>query len=465
MINSLVTDELLREPLSIEGEHLYIDACDTTELAEEFGTPLYVISEQQLRRNVQKWQRVFEEHWTDGPVLLFPSLKANPVIAVRRILTEENTGCDIFGPGELECALRAGVSGEYLSVNGSIKDRELIAKAIAAGARIVLDSPRELIVCNAEAKRQGRKVKVLLRLKPHLGSLDLESDFVPGMQIAYLTQIIKYGIPTREVLEMAQTISALQNIDLIGVHVHMGRHSKKPVVWQAWVEACVALTREVADKIGSWTPQVIDIGGGFPSPLDHDPDVAVIDYATPPVETFATTISETLRKALVSNGFDPGGIRLEIEPGRSIHADTGIHLTCVRNLKSDNVHIQYRWAEVDTAETFIDGHGLNLERPAYDYFIANKMRTPNAAIYDIVGQTCNAEILTHQLPAPLLERGDLVAFLNTGAYAEPNAANFNALPRPGMVLVNGDSAELIRRAETVDDVFARDLVPARLSDR
>lgn len=464
MNESLVTDELLREPLSIVGDHLHIDDCDTTDLVEKFGSPLYVISEQQLRRNVRKWQRVFAEHWTEGPVLLFPSLKANPVIAVRRILTDEKTGCDIFGPGELECALRAGVRGEYLSVNGSIKDYDLIAKAINAGARIVLDSPRELIMCNEEAKRQGVKVKVLLRLKPNLGSLDLESDFVPGMQVAYLTQIIKYGIPTKEVLEMAQTFGELQNVDLIGVHVHMGRHSKKLLVWQAWVAACVALTREVADQIGNWTPQVIDIGGGFPSPLDHDPDVAIIDYETPPVEAFAKTVAVTLRDALVGNGFNPAGIRLEIEPGRGIHADTGIHLTRVKNLKSDDVNIQYRWAEVDTAETFLDGHGLNLDRPAYDYFIANKMRAPNDALYDIVGQTCNAEILTHQLPAPLLEHGDLVAFLNTGAYAEPNAANFNALPRPGMVLVNGDSADLIRRAETVDDVFARDSIPARLSD-
>ena len=91
------------------------------------------------------------------------------------------------------------------------------------------------------------------------------------------------------------------------------------------------------------------------------------------------------------------------------------------------------------------------------------MAAENVALYDIVGQTCNAEILTHQLPAPLLEASDLVAFLNTGAYGEPNAANFNALPRPGMVLVNGDQSALVRRAETVDDVFARDVMPGWLS--
>ena len=463
MQKSLVTDELLRPPLSVRGDHLFVEDCDTVALAEKFATPLYVVSEGQLRKNVRKWQETFSHFWTAGPVQLYPSLKANPVIAIRRILTEENTGCDIFGPGELECALRAGVSGELLSVNGSIKDRELIHKAISAGARIVLDSPRELDICDDVAAKLGTKAKIVLRLKPFIGDLDLESDFVPGFQISHLTQIIKYGIPTRELLEMAARLSAKPHVEPVGVHVHMGRHSKKPVVWQAWISACIALTRQVSDIMGGWTPLSVDVGGGFPSPLDHDPDVAVIDYETPPLETFAEVVAETLHQSLLEHGFDPSGITLELEPGRGIHADTGIHLTSVNNLKQDDINIKHRWAEVDTSEAFIDGHGLNLDRPAYDYFIANKMGALNENLYDIVGQTCNAEILTHQLPAPNLERGDLVAFLNTGAYAEPNAANFNALPRPGMVLIKGKQAELIRRAETVNDVFARDIVPERLS--
>jgi diaminopimelate decarboxylase len=463
MQKSLVTDQLLRPPLGIRGERLLIEDCDTVALAEQFGTPLYVVSESHLRQNVRHWQTTFEEHWRDGPVRLYPSLKANPVIAVRRILAEEDTGCDIFGPGELECAIRAGVSGEDLSVNGSIKSRALVRKALEHGARIILDSPRELDLCNDVAAELGVTANVLLRLKPDIRALQLESDFAPGMQVSFLTRIIKYGIPTSEALEMAARIGQLEHVEPVGVHVHMGRHSKQPILWETWVRACVRLTREISEAMGGWTPSCIDVGGGFPSPLDHDPDVAVIDYETPPLEVFASTVGKALHSALIEHGFNPDGIRLELEPGRGIHADTGIHLASVVNVKSENVGMDYRWAEIDTAETFMDGHGLNLERPIYDYFIANKMAAENAALYDIVGQTCNAEILTHQLPAPLLERGDVVAFLNTGAYGEPNAANFNALPRPGMVLVNGDRAELIRRAETVDDVFARDAVPDWLS--
>ena len=464
MRSSLVTDELLRAPLSMRGERLFIEDCDTFKLAEQFGTPLYVVSESRLRHNVRHWRQTFAACWQDGPVRLYPSLKANPVTAIRQVLTAEDTGCDIFGPGELECAIRAGVRGDDLSVNGSVKNRALVRKALEHDARIVLDSPRELDLCDQEAARLGTKARVLLRMKPDLRSLDLESDFAPGLQVGYLTRIIKYGIPTTELRGMAARIKDCAHVDPVGVHVHMGRHSKRPLLWDAWVRAAIALTREISELMGGWTPRCIDVGGGFPSPLDRDPDVAVVDYETPKLEVFAHTVAHTLRAALLDHGFDPEGIRLELEPGRGIHADTGIHLSSVRNIKQENTGMDYRWAEIDTAETFLDGHGFNLERPVYDYFIANKMGQDNAALYDIVGQTCNAEILTHRLPAPILERGDLVAFLNTGAYGEPSASNFNALPRPGMVLVSGAMAAMVRRAETVEDVFVRDTLPGWASD-
>ena len=237
MNDSLVTGELLREPLSLRGERLYIEDCDTVALAEQFGTPLYVVSESQLRNNVRRWRSTFEEFWPAGPVRLYPSLKANPIIAIHRILTAEKTGCDIFGPGELECAIRAGVAGDDLSVNGSIKDRGLVRKALEHGARIILDSPRELDLCEQEAASLGTTADVLFRLKPDISRLDLESDFVPGMQVSYLTQIIKYGIPTSEAREMATRVAGLEHVRPVGVHVHMGRHSKRPVLWDAWVRA------------------------------------------------------------------------------------------------------------------------------------------------------------------------------------------------------------------------------------
>jgi len=99
----------MNNTLSIRNKHLYIEGCDTVELAARFGTPLFVLSETHLRNNLRAYQRAFQDHWPEGEVRVMPAIKANPTIAVRRILTEEGAGCDVFGPGELECALRGGV--------------------------------------------------------------------------------------------------------------------------------------------------------------------------------------------------------------------------------------------------------------------------------------------------------------------------------------------------------------------
>lgn len=109
MTASAAVDRRLDECLSIRGGRLFVEGSDAAELAQRFGTPLYVISEDQLRRNARRFVRAFGERWPEGPVRILPSIKANFTLALRRILTEEGLGCDTFGPGELEAALRCGV--------------------------------------------------------------------------------------------------------------------------------------------------------------------------------------------------------------------------------------------------------------------------------------------------------------------------------------------------------------------
>ena len=121
------------ECLSIRDGHLWVEGCDAVELARTFGTPIHVLSEDHLRRNVRRTVAAFRAAWPEGDVLLLPSIKANFTLAVRRILTDEGTGCDTFGPGELEAALRTGVPPETISVNGSVKSADLIERAVASG--------------------------------------------------------------------------------------------------------------------------------------------------------------------------------------------------------------------------------------------------------------------------------------------------------------------------------------------
>ena len=148
---------------------------------------------------------------------------------------------------------------------------------------------------------------------------------------------------------------------------------------------------------------------------------------------------------------------LEIEPGRGLHSDTGLHLTTVRNLKNEHSGAEQRWAEVDTSEVFLDLHGVPDECPLH-FRCVSKRAADATTHYDVVGLTCNAEMLSLDTALPELDIGDVLAIYPTGAYIEPMAANFNALPRPGSVMIDQGKVRLIKHHETVDDVFARDII-------
>jgi diaminopimelate decarboxylase len=405
----------ISDSLSIQGDRLLVEACDVTQLAKTYGTPLFVISESHLRSNLRRYKTAFETCWPEGQVRIMPAIKASPIVAIRRVLSDEGCGCDVFGPGELECAIRGGVDPADISVNGSIKDSSIIRRAIDMGARIVLDSPRELELCEAEAAKLKKLARVMFRIKPFMEELETKSDFIPDADIRELTQMIKYGVPTSEVLPM----------------------------------------------VGGWVPSEVDFGGGFPSFPDKDTDVYIQGYEGPSVEEYARGITDSFRSAMREAAMDPTGITIEVEPGRGLHCDTGIHLTTVHNIKEETENRPRKWVELDTSEVFLGIPGFN-EEPPFDVIFANKANHAMDAVTDMVGQTCNAELLFNQVSTPQLEQGDVVALLNTGSYIEPMAANFNALPRPGTVLVCGDQAELIKRHETVDEVFARDIIPERM---
>jgi len=150
--------------LSLRGGRLFFEECAVGGLAERFGTPLYVVSETQLRANLRAFRRAFEASWTEGPVHVLPSIKANYALALRRVLTEEGAGCDTFGVSELRAALACGVDPALISVNGTGKDEGLLREAVLAGARVTVDSVRELELLRAAAlHRACRRERLLPR--------------------------------------------------------------------------------------------------------------------------------------------------------------------------------------------------------------------------------------------------------------------------------------------------------------
>ena len=453
----------LNRSLTVRDGRLFIEDCDVAELADQFGTPVFVVSERHLAQNLRDYRDALSAYWPEGETRIMAAIKANPNTAIRRVLTREGAGCDTFGMGELELALRGGVPPRDLAVNGSIKSRAVIRRALEVGCHIILDSPVELEYCQQEAAALGTRAQVLLRVKPYLADLELPSDFFPQRTIRNMTQTVKYGIPTSEMLPMVPRIAELDRVDLVGVHSHAGRHSKRPQFWASLVTGMVDLIDRIrALAGGSWTPGIVSFGGGMAAPHDRETRVAVTDYASPTVEDYAKVITGTFREQMHARGFDTAGILIEIEPGRGLHNETGIHLTRVQVVKHETEHIDRVWLETDTSEVFLSIGGLNVT-PPFDYVFAAKADQAATGVADIAGITCNYECLAEQAPVPDVVAGDVLAFLNTGSYIEPYTCNFNALPRPGMVMVNGDRADWIKRPETQAEVFARDVVPERLT--
>jgi diaminopimelate decarboxylase len=458
----------LDECLSIRGDRLFVEGCDATELARRFGTPVYVLSENQLRRNARTINGAFASRWSDGPVRVLASIKANFTLATRAILTEEGLGCDVFGPGELEAAIRCRVDPSLVSVNGTAKDAALLERAVAYGAKVTLDSVAEIAAVRRTARRLGRRATVRFRLRPDYAALTEPSEFVEeDVPIATFARTYKPGIPTADLLEAGPDALSAPELDVSGVMAHLGRHHHDPAVWRGMVDAVVATLATLSVAWDGWMPREIDLGGGFASP--RDPTGRALRRGSnrplrgPAIEDYAEAVTSRLRSALDEHGLRRDDLALEVEPGRSLYADAGVHLATVRNVKREAGREPERWIETDTTEMFLAD--LMIEHDVFPVVVASPAGDTGREPADVVGISCGFDVLASGVVLPDLRPGDVLAFLDTGAYQDATSSNFNAMPRPATVLVCDDAAEVVKRAETVEDVFRRDVVPGRLGGR
>ena len=440
------------EVLSIADGHLWIEGCDTVRIASQYGTPLYVVSETQLRANCRQLAALFGRHWRVGPVELLPSLKANYTMALRQILNDEGAGCDVFGHGELQAALWSGVPGRKISVNGSAKNARLIELAVSVGARITLDSEQELDLVIAATERQQRSADVRLRVRPDYLDLTGTSDLLPGMTIREAANIYKPGIEVGAAVRVGRRVLEHPSTRLTGLMTHLGRHSADPAVWSTMARTFGSVVVKLADAWSPWRPAELDIGGGFPTPRDPSNPARL---AAPPLEIFAESTTGALLEALHAGGIDPTGIVLQIEPGRSLFANCGIHLSRVCHVKRQDRPVPRTWIELDTTEMFLPD--LFMEHAYFRPLFASRADAKCLERVEIVGTSCNFDLLVRDVEAPATACGDVIAFLDTGAYQDAAASNFNALTRPATVLVTENRSALIKRHETLEEIFARDL--------
>lgn len=488
--------------LSTRGGHLYMEGCDTTALVEQFGSPLFAISENQLRRNVKEFQHAFSKYWTDGPVDVLPANKANWNTAVRTVLTQEGAGADIYSEGELHAALICDVPRHLISVNGGGKSDAMLRRCIESGVRITVEDLDEPERINQIAKELNTCANIRFRVKPDFPNLWKKTDFaVESVSIDLGIQVYKSGIPAQYLEVLGKQVLAMEHVELTGFHFHGGRHHNSLWYWRGLMKRYGELISYLCKAWGGYQPTEIDIGGGFAAARDPFGKLdirfeAVATMLTYPLEVALHSLGEskryrvlssaiekfmtklpsqkrapsisdyakatvtTLRATLRQGGIKTEGVRLQLEPGRSLYSDTGIHLTTVKKVKQQTLPMTYTWLLTDTTYFFMSGGAL--EYNAHDFRVANKVDEPAVTTADIVGHSCYADRIFPLAKVPRMTEGDVIAFLDMGAYQEVSASNFNALPRPAMVLVNNDRAEIIKVAETIEDVYQRDRIPEYL---
>lgn len=503
-MNKKVLKDNLDDFLSNRNGELYMEKIPAKALVEKFGSPLYIVSEDQVRRNVRRFQDAFSHGWTAGRVKVLPAVKSNWNLAVQKVLASEGCGADVYSPGELEIALRAGIDPQYISVNGVPKSAEHIKRTLEVGARLTIDSLEDVAILEQLDPTLSKRASVRLRLRPATGYTKATDFMAEGPMPTDIAALgYKSGLSLGEVIEGGQRILKLKNIDLVGFHQHHGRHRPTTDWWKAQMKSYARDIALVCKQLNNFKPKEIDIGGGYAIP--RDPHAAAIDRkapflygalyvlslflklfgdkfryrvisflsgimttrpnqtAAPMIEEYAQVITSTLMSELGKNGIDPKGIMLQLEPGRGINGNAGAHLATVCSIKRQKQPLKWDVVILDTSEFFLTAG--RFEHHMHDYRVVSKLNHTKTMRADVTGRSCYADRLLSAVELPAIEVGDVFALLDTGAYQEGSSSNFNAMPRPATVMVTGDQANVIKVAEAQEDVLARERIPVHLQGK
>jgi diaminopimelate decarboxylase len=495
-----------------EAGRFRVEDVGVDELASTYGTPLHIVSKGQLLANLHALQRGLARGWP-GDTRVLPAIKSNTSFALCRVLAGETPGCDLFSEGELVAALRGGFDPVCLSLNGNSKlgcDTGLLRTAIARGVRITLDDALELDAIEAIAKELGRRATIRLRVRLLLPKANAPTDFpVHGpLPTAIAAQAYKAGIPYEDLLPVGRRAIGSQNVDLVGVHLHLGRHRSELEFWRDSMTAYARLLADLRRAWNGWEPREIDVGGGFAQHLDpfvgyqamHATDrqfrtlsrlmtaagmfgesaryrlVALLldrerrkiascpppdleRSQVPSAEQYAETAAAALRDAMASEGIETADKLLEIEPGRSLFGSAAAHVTRVNFIKRQTQPIPWAWVVTDTSEVWLQGGGHGPRHPCVvDGKPLERYSPARRLVADVAGKSCGPDQILGDVCLPGdLAAGDRLVLVGTGAYQEMMSSNFNSMPRPATVLVDEARHALIRRRETIDDVFDREV--------
>lgn len=423
--------------------HLEIGGCDTVDLARDFGTPLYVIDEELLRRNCREYYESFTNE--NGNDLVIYAGKAFLVEAMCRIVAEEGLGLDVVSGGELSIALSAGFPPEKIFLHGNNKSPAEILYALESGVgRIVVDNYFELETLEKLAFQEGICPQVLLRIAPGIEA-HTHSFITTGQTDSKFGFTLENG----DALNAVKTALALNRIELKGLHCHIGSQIFELDAFRHTASVMMEFLKEIRDRFG-WTAEELDLGGGLGVYYSEGDD-------PPSIREYAAAIKSSVEDCCQKWGYPRPN--LIVEPGRSIISPAGTTLYTIGSVK--NIPGIRKYVAVDGGMT--DNPRVALYQAKYEGMIANKANMAPEDVVSVTGRCCESgDMLIWNLSVPRVEPGDLLAIACTGAYNYSMSSNYNGLPRPAVVLVKDGNAELIVERETYEDLRRHHRIPPRL---
>ena len=424
-----------------EAGNLEIGGCDMVELAEKYGTPLYVIDEKTLRAVCADYKKAFKKY---PKVNMMFASKALCTMGISAILDSEGFGFDVVSAGEIYTVYKAGIDMSKVLFNGNNKSVDELSLALKLGAgRISVDNFFELSLLNEIAKSYNKTADILLRITP-----GIECHTHEYIQTGHLDS--KFGFDLTQVDEAVELIlNNYTNLNLHGFHAHIGSQIFETSIYGDEIEILVKEIARIDEKFGLKLDE-INAGGGL--------GVKYTDNDCPPsVYTIADIIINRINECIEKYKIEPPS--LFIEPGRSIISTAGITLYTIGSSKQVPKGKKY---------VAVDGGMADNPRPSMygaEYFaqLANKALAEPVENVTIAGRFCESgDILIKNIKLPELEEGDILCVYNTGAYNYSMASNYNRVQKPAMVLVNNSQSDMIVKRETLDDLISHDEIPRRL---
>lgn len=422
--------------------NIEVGGCDLVELADKFGTPLYIIDEKTVRSICNDYKTAFEKYPKTN--IMYAS-KALCTSALSAVLDSEGIGFDTVSSGEIYTVYKAGVNMKKVLFNGNNKTFDELSLALDLGVgRISVDNFYELALLNTLAQSKNKTADILLRITP-----GIECHTHEYIQTGHLDS--KFGFDLSQIDEAVDLIlNEYTNLKLHGLHAHIGSQIFETSIYADEIDI---LCKEIArlDEKFNLKLDEINIGGGLGVKYTED-DVPPSTYDIG--ELIINKLNDSIKKYNIDKP------ALFLEPGRSIISMAGVTIYTIGSSKQ--VPKGRKYVSIDGG--MADNPRPSLYQAKYYAQIANKKETNESEKVTIGGRYCESgDILIDEIELPALDEGDILCVYNTGAYNYSMSSNYNRVPKPAMVLVNDGGAEIIVKRETLDDIVRNDIIPDRLA--